>query len=309
MYYFPFIVEPSDSADAEPLVEKLRGDRAYFNKLLDEYGVLLFRGYHVANADEFEAASMLLVDQLQHYTGGGSPRSIVKNKVYTSTEYPPDQHIPLHCEETYFPDPPRHLFFYCESEPASDGQTPIGHMGKLLETLDDAIIDKFDELGVHYIYNLHGGDGFGRGWKDAFLTDDREQVTDWLDQHQCEYQWQENDLLSMQLQGPGLRTHPVSGEKVWGNQAVNWHIDALPEKLAATMKRLYPSEADYPKHATFGDGQPIPIAEIRRIMEALREIEVTFDWQQGDVLWCDNHKVAHGRRPFTGNRRILVTMA
>jgi alpha-ketoglutarate-dependent taurine dioxygenase len=33
------------------------------------------------------------------------------------------------------------------------------------------------------------------------------------------------------------------------------------------------------------------------------------DWQVGDVLLIDNVAVAHGRRPFTGDRRILVAMS
>jgi alpha-ketoglutarate-dependent taurine dioxygenase len=36
---------------------------------------------------------------------------------------------------------------------------------------------------------------------------------------------------------------------------------------------------------------------------------VKFDWQRGDLLLVDNMLVAHGREPFTGNRKVLVAMA
>ena len=40
----------------------------------------------------------------------------------------------------------------------------------------------------------------------------------------------------------------------------------------------------------------------------LRAETVTFSWQRGDVLVLDHMLTAHGRRPFTGARRVLVAM-
>ena len=33
-----------------------------------------------------------------------------------------------------------------------------------------------------------------------------------------------------------------------------------------------------------------------------------FDWQAGDVMLVDNMLASHARRPFTGARRVLVSM-
>jgi alpha-ketoglutarate-dependent taurine dioxygenase len=35
---------------------------------------------------------------------------------------------------------------------------------------------------------------------------------------------------------------------------------------------------------------------------------VDVDWNTGDLLVIDNVLVGHGRRPFTGSRRVLVAM-
>ena len=36
---------------------------------------------------------------------------------------------------------------------------------------------------------------------------------------------------------------------------------------------------------------------------------VDVDWNVGDLLLVDNVLVGHGRRPFTGQRRVLVAMS
>jgi alpha-ketoglutarate-dependent taurine dioxygenase len=36
---------------------------------------------------------------------------------------------------------------------------------------------------------------------------------------------------------------------------------------------------------------------------------VQFTWEKGDVLMVDNMLTAHSRRPFLGERKILVGMA
>ncbi|MEO1181615.1 MAG: TauD/TfdA family dioxygenase, partial [Cyanobacteria bacterium J06636_28] len=36
---------------------------------------------------------------------------------------------------------------------------------------------------------------------------------------------------------------------------------------------------------------------------------VMFSWEKNDVLFLDNLLVAHGRKPFSGKRELLVGMA
>jgi len=48
---------------------------------------------------------------------------------------------------------------------------------------------------------------------------------------------------------------------------------------------------------------------IDEIRKAYDSETVKFDWQRGDLLLVDNMLVAHGREPFTGDRRVLVAMA
>jgi len=47
---------------------------------------------------------------------------------------------------------------------------------------------------------------------------------------------------------------------------------------------------------------------MEEILSVYRDLEVSFPWQEGDVLLVDNVAVAHGRRPFRGERKILVAL-
>lgn len=297
-----------DTVKAELLTEWVRGQWPEIVRQLMSHGALLFRGF-AKDIAEFENVCRAGTPKLLRYTAGGSPRSRVSGEVYTSTEYPREQSIPLHCEMTYLKEIPHFLWFWCEQPAEQGGETPVGDMVRVLERLDDRLVSRFDRLGVRYIYNLHNGKGFGRGWMDAFGTDDRDQVEAWLTNNGTEFSWQKDGSLHAELLAPGLREHSVTGLSVWGNQAASWHIASLGAQMAQRMRRVYREEAGLPKHATFGDGSPISDDDIHRILDVLADEEVTFDWQQGDVLLCDNQRFAHGRYPFSGDRRVLVSLA
>lgn len=307
---FPLVVRPRErNIDAGLLAAWLTEHRLHLQQMLKEYGALLLRGFDIRGAEAFQTVCQAATPGLLHYTGGGSPRSLVSGKIYTSTSYSADQHIPLHCEESYFTSPPRYIWFYCEQPSTEGGETPIGDMKQVLESLDPDLVERFLQRGIRYIYNLHDGSGFGRGWKDAFLTDDREQVESWLQSHQASYQWREDGSLQMNIDGPAVRTHAETNVQIWGNQAVNWHVGSLPGSMAMKMRRVYRSEENYPKHATFSDGSPIPDNDIQHILDVLSSSEILFSWERNDLLLCDNHRIAHGRLPFKGKRRVLVALA
>jgi alpha-ketoglutarate-dependent taurine dioxygenase len=95
---------------------------------------------------------------------------------------------------------------------------------------------------------------------------------------------------------------------VWFNQAHLFHISSLPEDIRQSLAELY-TEADLPRQAYYGDGAAIEVAALDEVRRAYRQASVTFPWKAGDVVLVDNLLVAHGRRPFSGPRRVLVAMA
>jgi hypothetical protein len=116
---------------------------------------------------------------------------------------------------------------------------------------------------------------------------------------------------------PASLTHPVTGERVWFNQAHLLHPSAIAADLrsdgrpiAARLATLAGRLRRGPAHylTTFGDGGSIPEADLDAVREAIRAEMILFDWQRGDLLLVDNYLMAHGRRPYRGRRRILASL-
>ena len=95
------------------LVGWARDNRAYVERALIENGGLLFRGFGVTSAARFEEFARSFADPLLNYTYRSTPRSNVSANVFTSTEYPEDQRIPLHNEMSYTSNWPLKIWFCC----------------------------------------------------------------------------------------------------------------------------------------------------------------------------------------------------
>lgn len=101
--------------------------------------------------------------------------------------------------------------------------------------------------------------------------------------------------------------HPLTGDEVWFNQADQWHPAGLGDETAAALAKVLPAD-ELPQNVTFADGSPIPPEYVTQIRDRGLAGAVDVDWRQGDLLLIDNVLVGHGRRSYTGDRRILVAM-
>ena len=58
----------------------------------------------------------------------------------------------------------------------------------------------------------------------------------------------------------------------------------------------------------YGDGTAIPTEYLQQLEQVVDGLEVNLCLEEGDLLLVDNHQVSHGRKPWVGDRRILVSM-
>jgi alpha-ketoglutarate-dependent taurine dioxygenase len=105
-----------------------------------------------------------------------------------------------------------------------------------------------------------------------------------------------------------VRIHPQTGEDVFFNQVLLHHPAALPSATRAALLEHY-SEDSLPRLVTFGDGTAIPDEMIAYLISSFEARARRFSWEPYDILMLDNMRVAHGRDPFVGPRKILVAMA
>jgi alpha-ketoglutarate-dependent taurine dioxygenase len=300
----PLMLRPTAELD---LVAWCRRHRQSLEQDLARHGALLFRGFAVSSVTEFERFVLTFTDDVLNYVEGSSPRTMVVEKVYTSTEYPPEYFISLHNELSYAHKWPGKLFFYCEQPAAGGGETPLADGRRVLELLPAGLLAKFRERGVRYFRNLRGGEGPGLSWQAVFETDDPAWVESYCREGGITFEWTAGGGLRTCQVRPAVVRHPRTGEEVWFNQADQWHPSNLGEDLAEAMVSLA-DEPELPLNAQYGDGTDFAPDELAQVRDAVRAAMVTVPWQAGDILMIDNTMAMHGRMPFQGKRRVLVSM-
>ena len=117
-------------------------------------------------------------------------------------------------------------------------------------------------------------------------------------------------MLHLEQARKAIQTHPETGERLWFNQADQFHASSLGAELYDAIYLLYKGdEASFPQHCCHADGTPITIEDLKAVEEATERIRVPVKWEAGDFLMVDNMLVSHGRMPFKGTRRVLVSMS
>ena len=82
----------------------------------------------------------------------------------------------------------------------------------------------------------------------------------------------------------------------------------LDEQNRQELLALYGSEDRFRLNVTFGDGSPIDPEALAAVRSVVREESRPHVWRKGDVLVLDNMLAAHGRRPYSGDRRIVTAI-
>jgi alpha-ketoglutarate-dependent taurine dioxygenase len=300
----PLVMRPVRS-DLDPVVWA-RNDLAEIEAELVKHGAILFRGFPFRSRTDFEAFARAISPELMEYTERSTPRSEVAAGIYTSTEYPADQHIPLHNENSYSHTWPRKIYFFCAEPAPIGGHTPLADSRKVCEAIDKRIRDRFIEKGVMYVRNYRRD--LDLPWQTVFRTSDRAELERYCAKVGMRCEWRDDGTLRTTQVRHATAIHPVTRETVWFNQAHLFHVSSLAKELSESMRALYQNE-ELPRNSYYGDGTPIEASALDEIRRAYGELATSTDWQQGDLVLLDNMLTAHGRTPYQGSRRILVAMA
>src|SRR5215472_1149593 len=169
----PLIFEPA--AEQVDLAEWIRNNRDYVQQKITQHGGVLFRGFGLTTAPEFQNVAAAICGEL-FADYGDLPRESLAEKVYTSTPYPEDKTILYHNESSHMSSWPSRINFFCLTVAREGGATPVVDCRKVYQGLDPEIRDRFEAKGLLYVRNFC--EGLDVSWQRFFGTEDRAAVED-----------------------------------------------------------------------------------------------------------------------------------
>jgi hypothetical protein len=316
------IVEDSDS-DLDSVCLWLREQRQALDNAVVTYGGVLLRGFSaLRDAESFEHALLAIGADLMDYMGGTSPRKQVAGRIMTATEVPGNYSIPLHQEMSYLDSAPARISFFCEVPPPGGGETTIGDMRVITQRIDASVRERFAmHGGVQLRRNLPLPDQVGqrpgvpKAWTETFGTSDQSEAEAKAHSRGWRTEWLPDGSMTLwQEVRPPMVRHPLTADQVWYNQV---HIFAPAAALiwarrdgrSGSASRLEAALRDTPHLLdcfVFADGSQIQDQDVVHVYDTLEREATPLKWERGDMLVLDNILSAHGRRRFTGERRVLT---
>lgn len=290
----------------------LQANFAAIETLVQQYlqrtGAVLMRGFDVPAIDCFREFAAAFGDPLLRYEFGSTPRSKVGEQgVYTSTEYPAHQHIPLHNEQAYTTEWPMKLWFHCVETAEQGGETPLADSRRIFSGIPADIRQRFIDRKLMYVRNY--GNGLDVSWTQVFNTTRKSDVEQYCRQHNIKFEWKDDGELRTGQICQSIARHPQTRELVWFNQAHLFHVSNLEPEVQEALLDIVAAE-DLPRNVYYGDGSSIEASVLDQIRAIMDQQKVIFPWQRGDVLMLDNMLVAHARQPYEGaQRKVVVAMA
>lgn len=294
---FPMVLMPPSVAESPSivsLVDSIQHDREWIDNRLKRSGALLFRGFPLRSASDFNAVVEAFGWEEHPYLGLAS-RSRVEGRVYTANEAPSEQPIKFHHEMSMFANFPTKLIFFCEIAPPEGGQTAIVLSTKITQRVEQKfpqLVKKLEDGGLIYSFSLPQEDdpqSFLKGWQsryEATTKQEAERKVATSGVPVSKITWADDGTMLLEI-GPVVSIRTVDGDadkrKAWFNPSA--------------FRGLVPMLAD---------GSLFPEEAIERYVEIAEEECVDISWEVGDVLVLDNRFVQHARRPSTPPRRLLA---
>ncbi|KAH6832109.1 2-oxoglutarate and oxygenase superfamily protein [Perilla frutescens var. hirtella] len=304
---FPAVLSPAMSPCV--LAAAVKEEKTWLESLLHRHGAILFRGYDSSStASDFNDVVEAFGYTELPYVGGAAPRTKVVGRVFTANESPPHRKIPFHHEMAHacIPEHPGKLFFFCEEEAASGGETPILLSYVVYEKMKEKYPDfvkRLEKVGLLYTRIMGEEDdpssAIGRGWKSTFWTTDKIVAQHRAAKLKMKLEWTENGRVKT-IMGPipaiKCKEMMPTPRKIWFNS------------MAAAYTAWGDQWNDPKKTVSFGDGDPLPENIIHDCLKIMEEESIDVPWRKGDLLMMDNFAVLHARKPFTPPRRILAAL-
>lgn len=299
-------IQLSAQGRGQQLMDWARAHRDVIEGHLKTHGAVLLPGLKLNNSQQFQDLLSIVFDApLLEYRNRSTPRTQLRGQIYTSTEYPAEESIPLHNENAYSHAWALRLGFLSLLPASHGGATPIADSARVYQRIPVATRERFERHGVMYLRHYGAVD---LPWSEVFQSDDRDVVSAYCESHQIDYEWlADGGLRTREIRQASI-AHPDTGAMLWFNQAHLFHISNYRPEVRQSLLASLGWDL-LPRNACYGDGAPIADQDLQAIRQAYAAETYRRPWQMGDVLLLDNMRYAHGRDPFQGPRKVLVGMA
>jgi alpha-ketoglutarate-dependent taurine dioxygenase len=270
-----------------------------------EHGAILFRGFPLRTPEDFDRfVGAFGVENFPYDESLSNAVRVNKTpRVFTANEAPPSVTIFLHHEMAQTPVYPSRLFFFCEHAADTGGATPICRSDVLWERLaaqKPQFARDCEAKGLRYTHTMpaaaDANSGMGRSWQSTLNAADRAGAERRLKDLGYSWEWQPDGALRVTTPVlPAVRKLP-NGRTSFFNQ------------LIAAAMGWKDTRNDPSKSITFGDGTPLDREAVLLATRLGEELSFDIPWQAGDVALVDNYVAMHGRRSFSGTRKVLASL-
>jgi len=303
---FPYVLECGlPEATREMTGDWVRHHRDELLNQASEHGAILFRGFPVASAEDFDA--FIAAFDLPNFPYNQSLSNAVRinwtERVFSANEAPAELTIFFHHEMAQTPIFPSKLFFFCEQPAEQGGETPLCRSDLLYQQLSERCPEfarNCEQKGLRYSNVMPSENdplsGMGRNWQSTLGAQSREQAEARLAALDYTWEWLPGNCLRATTPVLPAVREVADGRKSFFNQ------------LIAAFLGWKDTRNDPAKAIRFGDGEPLDADAVKVAAELADDLAFDVPWQSGDVVLLDNFLVMHGRRSFVGKRKVLASL-
>jgi alpha-ketoglutarate-dependent taurine dioxygenase len=121
-----------------------------------------------------------------------------------------------------------------------------------------------------------------------------------------EFRWNDDGSLTLKEVTPIFTKHPRDGTLYY---RTNLHANRNFQTADfSEIDNAVKARQKEPIGHFLDNGEMLTEQETETIVGLYDQIELAWQWQDGDLAIADNLKVVHGRNPFKGPREVLVCL-
>lgn len=337
----PLVIEATNSRSVDFLSSFVATHSHQIHADIAKRGAVLFRGFDIRSAGDFENAVLSLSDfeGVQSCLMSERGRDRVEDTrfvLYTNRLYRTGGSLYLggvHCENFYSPDVPRFIAFYCERSSDLGGETGLVNTAGLYSELSQVLKHQLEgrpywatawpvvELARRYGLRAEQAERFCLDFGIPVVVRQGRKYASMYKPCVIEHPTTRERCLafnfSMELIRRGFDhtlqkvfTKDYEG-KEWWRHRMSWKIPALGlidkfDMFLHDPVSVWQALFEKPFDTRVGD--VFDTTSIERLAHSVRKHFSAFTWQSGDVLIVDNVKIAHCGMPGIGPRilRALI---